>query len=129
MPAIKVSFVLAETPGGNLVGHADVPAQGLLGFPLINITRDDQMLTATLPVPVPGKLEAEIDATERSLRGHFSQGPFDLEIDFPRDDAYTGPNLNRPQHPDPSGNVAPEAKPAISTVDCPGQLSVPTGAV
>lgn len=101
MPAIEMSFVLAETPGGNLVGHADVPAQGLLGFPLINITRIDQTLTATLPVPVPGKLEVEIDAAESRLRGHFSQGPFDLEIDFSRDDAYTGPELNRPQHPEP----------------------------
>lgn len=99
--SIKMTFVLAKTPGGNLVGHADVPAQALMGFPLINFERAGRTFTATLPVPVPARLSAEIDKDERSIAGTFNQGPFNLDIVFPRDDTYVGPTLSRPQHPEP----------------------------
>jgi pimeloyl-ACP methyl ester carboxylesterase len=99
---LGMTIVLAETPGGNWVGHVDVPAQMFLGFPLINIDRDGQAITAELSVvPFPAAITGELAEDERRLTGIFQQGPFKLAIDFARDDEYAQPQVRRPQHPEP----------------------------
>lgn len=98
---IELVLAFAETPGGNWVGHADVPAQALVGFPLINVTNEDGAVRATLPVPVPAVVEARIEEDDRRLVGRFRQGPFDLELRLARNDLYVGPILRRSQHPKP----------------------------
>jgi pimeloyl-ACP methyl ester carboxylesterase len=102
LPPMAMTFAFAQTPGGNWVGHLDVPAQGLLGFPLINVERSDGAITAEVSVvPFPATIDAAFDETERRLTGRFKQGPYDLEIDFALDEGYAGPTFNRPQHPKP----------------------------
>ncbi len=99
---LGMTLVFAETPGGNWVGQVDVPMQGLLGFPLVNVGRDGDTMTAELAVaPLPAAIEGTLVDEERRLAGRFRQGPFDLEIDFARVDDYAEPTLNRPQHPEP----------------------------
>ncbi len=98
---LELTLVFAETPGGNWVGHADVPAQAIVGLPLVNVINDGGAVTATLPTPVPAVVEADIEGDERRLAGRFRQGPFDLELSLRRNDVYIGPVLRRPQHPQP----------------------------
>jgi pimeloyl-ACP methyl ester carboxylesterase len=102
LPPMLMTFVFAQTPAGNWVGHLDVAAQGLLGFPLLNVERSAATITAVVGVvPFPATLDGEFDAAERRLTGRFKQGPYDLEVDFALDEGYAGPRLNRPQHPKP----------------------------
>jgi fermentation-respiration switch protein FrsA (DUF1100 family) len=102
MGTMGMTFVFAQTPGGNWVGHLDVPIQGLLGFSLNKVHRDGQTITAEVPsAPFTALLEAEFREDERRLVGRFKQATFDLAVDFVRDDGYAGPKLNRPQHPKP----------------------------
>jgi len=102
LPPMTMTLVFAQTPGGNWVGHLDVAAQGLLGFPLINVKRSDGAITAQVAVvPFPATIDGALDETERRLTGRFKQGPYDLEMDFALDEGYAGPTFNRPQHPKP----------------------------
>jgi pimeloyl-ACP methyl ester carboxylesterase len=130
LPSMAMTFVFAQTPGGNWVGHMDVTAQGLLGFPLINVKRSDAAITAEVAsVPFPATLEGTFDETERRLTGRFKQGPYDLEVDFALDEGYTGPTFNRPQHPKPPYPYAAQDV----TIEHPdghvlaGTLTVPNG--
>jgi pimeloyl-ACP methyl ester carboxylesterase len=102
LPAMVMTLVFAQTPGGSWVGHLDVPGQGLMGFPLLNVTFGDGVVSALVAmVPFPAQIEGTIDADERRITGRFKQGPFDLELDFALDEGYAGPALARPQHPKP----------------------------
>jgi pimeloyl-ACP methyl ester carboxylesterase len=95
-------FVFAQTPGGHWVGHLDVPGQGLLGLPILNVRYGDGVATGLVAmVPFPAQIEGVLDADERRITGRFKQGPYDLEMDFALDEGYAGPALNRPQHPTP----------------------------
>ncbi|MHC4082025.1 MAG: alpha/beta hydrolase family protein [Planctomycetota bacterium] len=130
LPPMALTFVFAQTPGGNWVGHLDVPAQGLLGFPLINVHRSGDAITAEVAsVPFPATLNGTLDEAERRLTGRFKQGPYDLEVDFALDEGYAGPAFNRPQHPKlPYPYLAQDV-----TIEHPnghilaGTLTVPTG--
>jgi pimeloyl-ACP methyl ester carboxylesterase len=102
LPAMTMTFVFAQTPGGHWVGHLDVPGQGLLGFPILNVRYGDGAATGLVAmVPFPARIEGVLDEQERRITGRFKQGPFDLELDFALDEGYAGPALNRPQHPKP----------------------------
>ena len=71
---LAMAIVLARTPGGNWVGHMDVPAQMLSGFPLVNITQAGDTITATLPVlGYPATIEFSIADGRRRLTGRFKQ--------------------------------------------------------
>ena len=103
MGKMDMTVVLAQPEGGGWVGSIDVPGQMLLGHPLINVAQDaDELITATLPVPVmPATIAAKIDKETDALVGRFKQGPYDLELNFPRNASYVSPTLNRPQYPKP----------------------------
>ncbi len=128
---LAMTLVFAETPGGNWVGQVDVPAQGLVGMPLLGVRREGNAITAELGIPVnPATITVELSQDAQRLTGHFKQGPFDLEIDFPRDVDYAEPTFNRPQHPEPP---YPYAVREVS-IGHPGghmlagTLSIPSGA-
>ncbi len=99
---LAMTLVFAETPGGNWVGQVDVPAQGLVGLPLLGVRREGNVITAEIGIPLnPATITAELSEDGQRLTGHYKQGPFDLEIDFPREAEYAEPTFNRPQHPEP----------------------------
>jgi pimeloyl-ACP methyl ester carboxylesterase len=103
MGQLDMTVVLARTQGGGWVGSVDVPAQMMLGHPLVNIEQDaDEMITATLPVPImPATILAKAEKETDALVGRFKQGPYDLEVNFARNASYVSPTMNRPQHPKP----------------------------
>ena len=102
---LTMTIALTQTPGGNWVGHVDVPMQQLFGYPLTNIagqsTDAGTLISATMPVAPPATIEATIDQSRQRLTGRFLQKTFDLPIDFARERGYAGGGLNRPQHPTP----------------------------
>ncbi len=99
---MAMTMVFARTAGGNWVGVLDVPAQGLTGLPFTSVSRDGDAITATLEIPGSGvQVTADIVENEQRLTGTFNQGPFAVEIDFPREAGYAVPTINRPQHPEP----------------------------
>ncbi|UCD75107.1 MAG: alpha/beta fold hydrolase [Phycisphaerales bacterium] len=102
MMTIPMTIVLARTPGGNWVGHLDVPMQMLREFPFISFKQDeDDTITADLPVPGAASIEVRIDELEKRLTGTFFQAGLEMEIDFTRDVNYAYAELNRPQNPEP----------------------------
>jgi hypothetical protein len=131
MGGIATTLVFARTPAGHWVGHMDVPSQGLLAYPLVNVSRDGDRVTAdALMFPAPNvRLETTLSDDERRLTGHFKQGPYDLEIDFARNDDYAAAPVRRPQHPQPPFPYATHEV-TIAHPDghaLAGTLSVPQG--
>jgi hypothetical protein len=99
---MAMTMVFARTAGGNWVGVLDVPAQGLAGLPFTRVSRDDDMIIAILEIPDSGvQVTGQLVENEQRLTGTFNQGPFAVEIDFPRDNDYAVPTINRPQLPEP----------------------------
>ncbi|MHC5004898.1 MAG: alpha/beta hydrolase family protein, partial [Planctomycetota bacterium] len=127
MMKLGMTVALAETPGGNWVGHVDIPAQMTFGFVLADLEGDGRAFNGILPGPVPAVLEIAIDETGRRLTGTMTQGPYVLAIDFPRHEGYVGSRLRRPQHPKPPYPYGVEAV----TIDHPdghrlaGTLTIP----
>jgi len=103
MGELKLNVVFAQTPGGNWVGHMDVPAQSILGFPLVNIhEQDDGAFEAKAFIePYPVKFNVRFEDDRRRIVGMFKQFTMNLDVDFARNEGYAGPKLNRPQHPAP----------------------------
>ena len=99
---LPMTIVLGRTPGGNWVGHLDVPMQMLREFPFINFEQnEDGTITADLPVPGGAAVELRIDELEKRLTGKFLQSGLEMEIDFARDVNYAYAELARPQNPEP----------------------------
>jgi len=99
---LPMTIVLARTPGGNWVGHLDVPMQMLRDFPFINVTQSEEgTITADLPVPGGAAIEVRIDELEKRMTGLFRQSGLEMEIDFTRDMNYSYRALVRPQNPQP----------------------------
>jgi uncharacterized protein len=99
---IPLTIVLAETPGGNWVGHLDIPMQGLREFPFVNFTETEAgEMTAFLPVPGGATITVTIDDPQQRLTGTFEQRGVSMALDLARDANYTYRDLVRPQTPQP----------------------------
>lgn len=97
---IPMTIVLARTPGGNWVGHLDIPMQQLREFPFTNFkTADGGKITADLPVPGGAAISVTLDELEQRLSGFFLQAGMEMEMDFARDMNYSYRELARPQTP------------------------------
>ncbi|MEE8153502.1 MAG: alpha/beta fold hydrolase [Phycisphaerales bacterium] len=98
---IGMTIVLAKTPGGNWVGHVDVPMQFLHAFPLINLSEQEDVIHGELPVPGGASFDVSLDEHKQHMTGRFKQSGMELEIAFMRDVNYAYKELARPQHPKP----------------------------
>ena len=98
---IGMTIVLARTPGGNWVGHVDVPMQFLNAFPLINLSEQEGVIHGELPVPGGASFDVSLDEHKQHMTGAFKQSGMELEIAFVRDVNYAYKELARPQHPKP----------------------------
>ncbi len=96
-----MTIVLAKTPGGNWVGHIDVPMQFLNAFPLINLSEDEGVIHAEMAVPGDPAIDISLDEHKQHMTGTFKQSGMELEIAFARDVNYAYKELARPQHPKP----------------------------
>ncbi len=96
-----MTIVLARTPGGNWVGHIDVPMQFLNAFPLINLSEDEGVIHAEMAVPGDPAIDVSLDEHKQHMTGTFKQSGMELEIAFVRDVNYVYKELARPQHPKP----------------------------
>ena len=98
---IGMTIVLAKTPGGNWVGHIDVPLQFLNAFPLINLSEQENVIHGELPVPGGASFDVSLDEHNQHMTGTFKQSGRELGIAFVRDVNYAYKELARPQHPKP----------------------------
>ena len=97
-----MTIVLGHTPGGNWVGHLDVPVQGLREYPFVNLREDEEgVLSAMLPVPGGASIEVSLDEGQKKMTGVFKQSGMEMAIDFARDEDYAYREMVRPQHPVP----------------------------
>lgn len=110
MGKLNISLVFAQIPSvaevssdqDRWVGSADVPAQAIMGLPLIDVEETDGTIKATMPIPMyPATIEAKIDDEHDQLIGRFKQATVDLELKLPRNHSYVSPALRRPQQPKP----------------------------
>ena len=81
---LPITVVLAETPGGNWVGHLDFPVGGIEKYPIINIAKDGDTLTLHVPVSRPLLMRAAFDADRQRLTGTFQQGGLTFDLDLAR---------------------------------------------
>ncbi|MCZ6835040.1 MAG: alpha/beta fold hydrolase [Planctomycetota bacterium] len=98
---IGMSIVLGRTPGGNWVGHLDVPMQSLKGFPLVDITETDDVIRGHMRIPGGATFSVSLDDQNRRMQGVFTQSGMDMVIDFARDLNYAYKEILRPQEPKP----------------------------
>lgn len=102
LAGMGMTFVFAQTPGGNWVGHMDIPAQNLRAFPLVNIKEGDEGFSLRVPVPGGGAVvEFTLDELKRKLTGAFKQMNATLPFEFELDEEYAYRELARPQQPKP----------------------------
>jgi len=120
---------IAETPGGNWVGHLDIPQQMVGGWPLDAIERDGAHLLVHLGGGAPGVFDGMISEDGETYEGVLRQAmmtpdfemttketPFTLtripdysDPTLPTLPAHTGgPANNRPQYPVPPYPYAEE---------------------
>ncbi len=102
---LDMTFVFAQTPGGNWVGHVDVPLQTLINYPLtfvqVEPQHDDSLSVSATILGVPATIETTISETRQNLTGVFRQMGLEIEFNFVRDLGYAGGRLSRPQEPKP----------------------------
>ncbi len=98
---LDMTFVFGKTPGGHWVAHVDVPMQGLQGFPLINVRREEDRFTGDMAVVPGASIDAQLVDDGKRLTGRFRQGQFDLAMDFARTEQYAPQTIRRPQEPKP----------------------------
>lgn len=98
---LGMTIVLAQTPEGHWVGQLDVPLQMLRGFPVLNLTDEDGVITGHLPVPGGALFEVSLDARRQRMTGVFKQSGLEMDIDFARDANYAYKEIRRPQEPKP----------------------------
>lgn len=96
---LDVTVALATTPGGHRIGHMDIPMQSTYGFVLLDVARDGDDLTATLPGPVPAAIALTYGDDERTLTGTLNQAGIVVPLELERNEAYTDAALRRPQNP------------------------------
>ncbi len=99
--AVDMAIVLASTPGGNWVGHVDIPLQQLREIPLLEIRREGSHFEANIPLSRAIHLEGEFDDENRRLVGVMRQASLELKLDLARDRNYVYRTLPRPQNPTP----------------------------
>ena len=99
--AIDMAIVLASTPGGNWVGHVDMPFRDLRELPLLEIRRDGAHFQANVPLSRVIQLEGDFDDENHRLVGVLRQGPVELKLDLTRDRNYVYRAMPRPQNPTP----------------------------
>src|SRR5205823_2923215 len=99
---MALTIVLAKTPGAHWVGHIDILGANLREYPLINITDEAGVLTATMSSPgAAATVQAKIEDAGARLTGHFKQAGYDLALDLKRTESHGGFAAHRPQQPRP----------------------------
>jgi pimeloyl-ACP methyl ester carboxylesterase len=98
---LDLTITFGRTPAGAWVGEIAIPAQGLRGFPLIDIERDGDAIAATLSGPPDAVIKAVFSESDTKLTGHMEQSGLVLPLEVSRsgDVAIAGPK--RPQTPAP----------------------------
>lgn len=102
-----LTVVIAETAGGNWVGHLDIPMQNLKEYPLVNIKvqategSSIESIAALMPIPGGAEIEGEFDEAKSKLTGVFKQSGYELAFELARDENYVYAGLKRPQTPVP----------------------------
>ncbi|MEM7227602.1 MAG: alpha/beta fold hydrolase [Planctomycetota bacterium] len=97
---LDMTILFGTTLSGRRVGHIDVPAQGIVEFPLINIVEHDGEITATFPAPAPATITGRIVENGSRFVGTFEQATMTIDVDFERAEDYTPTSLSRPQKPE-----------------------------
>jgi len=100
----EMAIVLAQTPGGNWVGHMDIPLQHAENYPIINIKQvgdDANVLTAELPGPAVATFEMTLNDDRSVLKGTLTQAGMAMPFEFKRDMNYAYRGVVHPQVPKP----------------------------
>lgn len=120
---IRVTIVAADA-GDELVGTIDIPAQGFVGHPLVNVVQDDDAISFAMPgIPGDPTFDGVIDG--ELLTGTFSQGGQTLGFALERD---AEPAALRPQEPlPPFPYDKEEVVYASGEVTLAGTLTLPPG--
>ena len=98
---LEMSLVVARTPGGAWVGHANAEKQNLHGFPLVNMDEVNGVITGTLPTPVPALIKVTIAPDGSRMTGSMIQGEFPFELDFERSETKLLARRQQPRPPFP----------------------------
>ena len=121
--AIRVTITPAET-GAGLDGTIDIPAQGFIGYPLVNVVQVGDALSFAVPgIPGDPVFDGAIDGDR--IEGTFEQGGQVLAFVLERD---LEPAALRPQEPLPPYPYGEEEVAfASSDITLAGTLTLPPG--
>lgn len=121
---LEIRVTITRDDAGDLAGTIDIPAQGLLGYPLADVVLDGAALGFAMP-GIPGDPVFAGAIEGERLEGAFTQGgqglPFALTLD-------AEPVALRPQEPQPPFPYDEEEVTfASGDVTLAGTLTLPTG--
>jgi uncharacterized protein len=121
--AIVVTFALDDA--GQPVGTIDIPAQGLIGYPLVAIRSEGGRTSFAMP-GIPGDPTFDGVGSGDRLEGTFTQGGQVLAFVLERD--FDEPTPLRPQEPRPPfGYAIHEVEVAAGEITLAGTLTLPEG--
>lgn len=91
--AFDITLVFAETPGGNWIGHIDIPAQRVAYWPLVNVRREGDEVVAEMGSRSPATYTGRIIDDGARYAGTYTQGPLELPFGFARVENYEVPDV------------------------------------
>lgn len=127
--ALDIQLVFGRTAGGNWVGEIAIPAQGLRSFPLVDVGRSGDAITATLRGPADAVIKATLSEGDTKLSGHLEQMNLQMPLELSSTGAVTMAGPLRPQEPKDPFPYRVET----FAVECPGghviagTLTMPAG--
>ncbi|MGI9014305.1 MAG: CocE/NonD family hydrolase [Phycisphaerales bacterium] len=96
--SFELTVVVAQTPGGNWIGHIDIPSQMVAAWPLDHAEREGNILRATMGGGSPAYFVGELSENEDTWTGTYTQLPGTehertIEYTFVRVDDYVVPDI------------------------------------
>lgn len=92
--AFQINLVFAETPGGNWVGHIDIPSQVIAEWRLDKVKREGDHIIAHMGGGSPAVYDGTISEDSTTFAGTYRQGNTEIPFKFHRLADYSVPEFD-----------------------------------
>jgi len=104
----EITVAIAQTPGGNWVGHMDLPDQFFSAWPLDKVKREGDHLVINMGGGTVAVFDGTVSEDGQTYSGTYSQLELRIPFEFTRVDNYTIPVIELPEALRPEPNIIRE---------------------